>query len=80
MQWAFVHGGRGGFLNFEHLTDTRFNRILSVPCDFNANTSAFTFTGLLYPGVYKVTLDRQASAATNLPSWSTVVVERLAVP
>ncbi|MHB8878109.1 MAG: hypothetical protein ACYC8T_30800, partial [Myxococcaceae bacterium] len=74
---------RRAVLDFEHTTDTRFNRTLYVNgCITPAE--AFDFTGKLYPGVYKVTVTRStydsSYAQTNLPIWPTVVVERLQVP
>ncbi|MHB8878324.1 MAG: hypothetical protein ACYC8T_31900, partial [Myxococcaceae bacterium] len=60
-------------LAFDHTTDTRYSTSLwvqgcTVPSD------AYSFTGKLYPGTYKVTVRRGSyGSASNLPAWDTVV-------
>ena len=78
--WVTFNGASqyvAAYLNFVHLTDTRYNSTAVVPCA-SSTTSAWTFTTLLYPGTYKVTV--QKTGQSNLPSWDTVVAERLRVP
>ncbi|MHB8877888.1 MAG: hypothetical protein ACYC8T_29695, partial [Myxococcaceae bacterium] len=64
---------------FDHATDTRYDATLSVPYCSGSNTP-FSFTGQLYPGTYKVTVRKSSYDTNNLPSWDSVVVERLAIP
>ncbi|MBL8954751.1 MAG: hypothetical protein JNK82_28495, partial [Myxococcaceae bacterium] len=69
-------------IEFDHLTDTRFNGGADVRCTGASTTHPFTFSTELYPGVYEVTVRAPDSydQASNLPRWSTKVVERLRVP
>ncbi len=69
-------------LSFEHATDARFNTGASVRCESATASSMFRFAVDLYPGTYKVTVQRPDSydVPSNLPRWDTVVVERLQVP
>ncbi len=67
-------------VQFTHLTDSRFSASTSVPyCTTTADP--FDFTVSLYPGVYKVTVSKPSTRTeSNLPSWSTDVVQALRVP
>ena len=56
-----------------HLSDARFSATTAVNC------TTRDFSIALYPGTYTVTLGPDTDS-TTLPSWSTVVVERLLVP
>ncbi|MDP3575442.1 MAG: hypothetical protein Q8S42_32755 [Archangium sp.] len=66
-----------GTLEFVHATDTRFNTSVSLEC---RGATTFNFSLPLYPGTYRVTEQPTSYVSmTNLPTWSTVVVNALRI-
>ncbi len=58
-------------LTFTNMADPRFNASTTV-AGCAATTDPYTFSVLLYPGTYRVTVDRGTSGGSTLPSWTTV--------
>ena len=76
---TYCYSSTGVSLDFTCLSDARFSTTLSATC--NTTGGPWAFSGKVYPGVYKVTASKGSPYNTdNLPSWSTVVVDRLQIP
>ncbi len=67
-------------LDFTNTADARFNASTYISCN-GRSTSSWMYSLQLYPGIYRVVALRDSTTlSSNLPTWATVVVERLQVP